>query len=105
MLALLFLLSAMSAPPWRLHGLPRCRIAVHLRGCLLALRCLRGALLFLGSCRHARGDYLYEDELAAALEGKLLGTLRCAFSRDGARKVWALRHVAARGRDASRTRP
>ena len=60
--------------------------------------------LYFG-CRHARGDYLYKDELAAALEGKLLGTLRCAFSRDGARKVWALRHVAARGRDASRTSP
>ncbi|EOD03715.1 hypothetical protein EMIHUDRAFT_221860 [Emiliania huxleyi CCMP1516] len=54
--------------------------------------------LYFG-CRHARGDYLYEDELAAALEGKLLGTLRCAFSRDGARKVYVQDLLREDGRE------
>jgi len=54
--------------------------------------------LYFG-CRHARGDYLYEDELAAAVEGKLLGTLRCAFSRDGARKVYVQDLLREDGRE------
>lgn len=43
--------------------------------------------LYFG-CRHAKLDYLYEDELAAALACGALGQLRTAFSRDGAHKVY-----------------
>ena len=43
--------------------------------------------LYFG-CRYSNVDYLYKEELAAALKDKTLSALRTAFSREGPKKVY-----------------
>ncbi|KAF8065880.1 ATR2 [Scenedesmus sp. PABB004] len=54
------------------------------------------AVLFFG-CRSRAHDYIYEAELAAAVEGGALSALHVAFSRAGPQKDYVQHHLAAAG--------
>jgi len=48
--------------------------------------------LFFG-CRHRATDYIYRDELEAAVQAGSLSNLHCAFSRDTEQKVYVQSHL------------
>jgi len=50
--------------------------------------CGFGSMHLYFGCRHRDQDWLYEEELKAALEDGTLTSLRCAFSREQAEKVY-----------------
>lgn len=52
------------------------------------------ALLFFG-CRHAKHDFIYEEELRGFQQSGALTALTCAFSRDSADKDYVQHRLAA----------